>query len=95
MKPRKVLLNIEVTTDAPLRALQQARRMYLYKRYSSCISYAYINHIQVNVIRPKKTLPMRGACPSPSSTTVGYAMSGGGFRVWRVKQMRKKEEKRA
>lgn len=87
MKPRKVLLTIEITTGTPVSELRKACGMNLYQQHGPCVSYECIDQIQVNVIRPAK--PLTGHIPTQEGT-VGTIVAGGPFtmRVARRKKGR-------
>ncbi len=53
MKPRRVVLTIEVETNEPLRALRSADSLTLYKEGSIVGYIDFIEQIQANVIRPR------------------------------------------
>ena len=54
MKPRRVVATIEFESKVPIRQLKEAWHVKFYGRNAQVIEKAFIEQIQVNVIRRKK-----------------------------------------
>lgn len=64
MKPRKIRLTIDATTDEPLKKMRESEAIYLLQpRWTFNKNhdlYLDIDHIQVNAIRPAKAVKKGG-----------------------------------
>lgn len=54
VKPREVELIVKVKTDAPIENLRKSASISLYRNTGALIKFVFIDHIQVNAIRPAK-----------------------------------------